>query len=379
MTSTKSIAITTVLAGFSLASYEGTQFGCSLYKGGEDKAPERHLNYTYYAHTTGCRSLGTSGYARVEYDHTKMKIEWYKDWGCAGDVEYTSDKSYDLPKDNKYTSCKVVPIEKEKYPTKECSGKKEPEPPHYEEEKPAPPADNTTYPDTHPPAPDNGGSHPPAANTTSNMRAAVLYTEKDYKGMKRWIDGVPGDQYNDCRGISGDPVAAVKLISRPGADPDADPGALDDDVSLVFYDSCDCKGKVVGVVTGQNPNVCGSFGQGDGGSDYEPVPVPTSTPAPALYKRSYEDEEDADPHGKPEEQQTYPDTKQAAPSGGDSCSGGVTLGNDKCIRALSVRFVKAGTPSKEYGGLSTDDNGAAGSTASGLLAAAAAGLVYIFK
>ncbi|KAI3660235.1 hypothetical protein MP638_005098 [Amoeboaphelidium occidentale] len=85
---------------------------------------------------------------------------------------------------------------------------------------------------------------------------AVLYEQKEFAGIKHWVDG----KNDDCRGLNGTSVDSILILSGPGADPvyGSAISSFAKGVSLLFYPEFGCKGAPIGRTTGTKPFICPS-------------------------------------------------------------------------------------------------------------------------
>jgi len=186
--------------------------------------------------TTKCRSVGDLHVTSIEAHLGKgLKIKCYAQWGCAGEpiLEITDKKQW---KENKLLiSCRLCDEKESKKSTLElakCNGN----------------GGGSGGGGSGGSGGSGGGNGTTPTNSTK-VYAATLFSQANYSGMKRWIDGKLGE----CRGLSSDPIGSIKFVAFPGADPFT--SEVSDDVTLAFYDNYGCSGRLVGAVTGAHPNV----------------------------------------------------------------------------------------------------------------------------
>lgn len=173
---------------------------------------------------TNCRSVGASEGLKLSASiGSDIAVECFAQWGCGGKASVEFKGDYTVKAGEFIGSCRLKDGKKKDGKGKGHEGGHE--------------------------GHDHGKSTDSGNSTERSVHAAVLFEEKNYGGIKRWIDGSIGE----CRGLSGAPINSIKMVAFPGGDPFVN--GIDDDVTLAFFDGYGCTGNLVGSVTGEHPSV----------------------------------------------------------------------------------------------------------------------------
>ncbi|KAI3648975.1 hypothetical protein MP228_006829 [Amoeboaphelidium protococcarum] len=420
--------LSVVSALVTLAAFANAE-DCTLIPKKTDSHPPRKIRMDYSSANTytGCFSMGEKKYEKAEFDHNQYKMEFYYDFGCAGE-KHVVEKPGAIGDKYLHRSCRVVPLNATSVPCPIAPAPAQPAPaPHVPAPTHPAPAVNVSTPAPYVPQPPAGNytpapvQHPvaPAPPTSdcwfekpsapavpaSKQWSAVLFEEADYKGIKHWVDGT----FDECRGLSGVHVSSVKNVAFPGADPIANPSTQTDAFTLAFYSDYGCKGEMVGAVTGDQPELCtmmdkcsedSGYSHGDKGGDYgnkdvkngsyggsnvtHPINSTATSKAPVLptkapvsngsylVKRGLKDMSNS----------TNTTTNGTSGSNSTNVGDGSTKAPGKCMKPLSVKFVRTGVASKSYGGqleLKATDGGATGANKYAMGALGAVGITGLMQ